>query len=62
MEVKLKNIGPALISANFHLHPWDTRSDEEIDNLIDDITIQLTKLAQHYDLDVVDEEGYIIKP
>lgn len=59
-DIKLNKTGVGLISANFHEHPWSDWSEDKTDEVLAELKIGLQKLAQHLDLDLIDEEGYLI--
>lgn len=59
-DIKLDKLGMGLLTANFHEHPWSEWSEEKTDQVLEQLEAGLQKLAQQLDLDLVDEEGYLI--
>ena len=59
-DIKINETGLGLITANYHLHSWSDWSEDKTEKILDELKVGLQKLAQHLDLDVIDEEGYLI--
>ena len=59
-EIKPANMGTELLQARFHEQLWSSWSEEKTDQVLAKLELGLMKLAQHLDLEVVDEEGYLI--